>query len=198
MGAAAEAIKRLTTDDIVAYEATGTIAVGDLELKEGELKARPCAALYLNPASERYSARVRGRGAASISDPGLQRALCRREHAVSIPSLTCLSHWSRDAVVYSDMYGMPTVPNAMSFCVVHVCPPRPRRPSVSASRCRPKPSRTRPAQQCVTKHRVSTVCNTALARTCAPDVPLHGPPVLAVSLQYDHNITDLHSQTGSR
>jgi len=45
MGAAAEAIKQLTTDDIVAYEATGTITVGDLELKEGELKARPCAAL---------------------------------------------------------------------------------------------------------------------------------------------------------
>ena len=38
MGAAAEAIKQVTTADIEAYEATGTLIVGELQLKEGDLK----------------------------------------------------------------------------------------------------------------------------------------------------------------
>ena len=38
MGAAAEAIKKLTTADIVAYEATGTLNIGELHLREGDLK----------------------------------------------------------------------------------------------------------------------------------------------------------------
>jgi isoleucyl-tRNA synthetase len=38
MGAAAEAIKKLTTADIVAYEATGTVDINDLHLREGDLK----------------------------------------------------------------------------------------------------------------------------------------------------------------
>ena len=46
MGAAAEAIKKLTTADIIAYEASGTLEIGDLQLREGDLKvghSGPCA-----------------------------------------------------------------------------------------------------------------------------------------------------------
>jgi len=86
MGAAAEAIKQLTTDDIVAYEATGTITVGDLELKEGELKARPCAALCVANSMQptaggvaQHRCLVRGFVSALLA-----------VSCVGTPSLTCL------------------------------------------------------------------------------------------------------------
>ena len=54
MGAAAEAIKQLTTADIVAYEATGTLTLGDLELKEGDLKV--ClASMWAEPGADTFS-----------------------------------------------------------------------------------------------------------------------------------------------
>ena len=75
MGAAAEAIKRLTTDDIVAYEANGTITVGDLELKEGELKVRPGRRLMVRAEASKCYSTISGGVARPFCDPRVSSAL---------------------------------------------------------------------------------------------------------------------------